>query len=273
MPANIVKISGEYVASRLIARRNDMMRFGLKYYEILNKEVDVAGTDKKELFHIQRLSSDELRLTVQKFKNDQPGDTLYDRIFKNKETNKLYLYGLGEDDAFQVSGEAANRMKVTVNGGEGKDKYLATSGKAGRRIRIFDEKNNQVSTPAAYKARFTNDTSLTNYNRKRFEYDWYMPQFLPAITLMTDFSWCQIHLQKKPGERNRMPGNKALVRRPHSKPGPPISSIMAGSQGLSVSGTSSLMGITEARNMFSTFMAMATKPNFKPMTGRITGSG
>lgn len=180
MPANIVKISGEYVASRLIARRNDMMRFGLKYYEILNKEVDVAGTDKKELFHIQRLSSDELRLTVQKFKNDQPGDTLYDRIFKNKETNKLYLYGLGEDDAFQVSGEAANRMKVTVNGGEGKDKYLATSGKAGRRIRIFDEKNNQVSTPAAYKARFTNDTSLTNYNRKRFEYDWYMPQFLPG---------------------------------------------------------------------------------------------
>ena len=67
-----------------------MMRFGLKYYEILNKKWMLPERIKR-LFHIQQLSSDELRAYGSKIQNDQPGDTLYDQFSKTrKQINCIY---------------------------------------------------------------------------------------------------------------------------------------------------------------------------------------
>lgn len=182
MPSDIYRISGQRISRNLVSRRDDLRRSVMKYFRIINKEVDIVGTDKKERVLINRKSDDEVEITMLNDKKNNETDTLFHRLFTTDETKRLLIYGLGGDDEFVVRGTGKTTMKVTVVGGEGKDTFVSEGATGdGRRVRVYDSRDNKTATDENFKARFTSDTLLTKYNRKRFRYDWYAPVFMPAF--------------------------------------------------------------------------------------------
>jgi hypothetical protein len=179
LPAPIHSLSGDFLNKRLQQRRDDMLRFGMRYYKILTKKVTVTGSNQKELFTINRLDANTTEITIQ---SGSTGDTIYHRIFMEKDTKEINLYGLGGEDQFIYTGISKNKILVRALGGDGEDIYTDTAltSHSGKKPVIYDIAENKPTTPGSLRYKSTTDTSFTNFHRKSYKYDWWIPIILPG---------------------------------------------------------------------------------------------
>jgi hypothetical protein len=183
MPGEIYNSSGNFLYERLCARRNDMLRSGLKYYKKLNKEVTITGTDQPEIFTINKTGHNTTIVTAQALNElRQPADTLYYKIFDHVVTHEINIYGAGGNDQFVYAGKTKNRILVRTIGGNGTDTYSENNliESQGKRTIIYDSPDEKPAAYSNYQYKATTDTSLTNYNSKSFKYDWWIPLFTPG---------------------------------------------------------------------------------------------
>ena len=181
-PDSIAAISGKHMIELLKSRRDDMLRFGLKYYGVLSKEVDIVGSDKKELFMVTKKSKSETEIIVQKIsKENQLTDTLFKRDFLATETKHIYLYGLDGNDIFKTKGKFKGKTKIIIIGGKGIDNFIETKDSISSGIiKVYDDSTNRIQTGKSYQTHFSDDTLLINYNRKHFQYDLFIKHFIPG---------------------------------------------------------------------------------------------
>ncbi|HYJ37627.1 MAG TPA: hypothetical protein VEV87_03385, partial [Chitinophagaceae bacterium] len=135
MPEEVNKISGEYIVKRLKERRNNLSKYGMKYYSVLKKRVAITGTAERERFVVDLDSRNRLSVTG----IWSEADTFYHCVFKRKETKEINIYALGGDDEYDLGGRKKNHFKIRFIGGEGNNSYQAEgSGISGRRVRVYD---------------------------------------------------------------------------------------------------------------------------------------
>ena len=121
-PQNFQELNAKDIISKLKSRRNNLPKFAGELYDYLAKRVDVRGTDKRELFKVERLANGLTKVEVfhvDKERNIK--EKFYDRTFYKKETQEIRLFGLDNDDEFNITGQANNGILVRVIGGEGDD--------------------------------------------------------------------------------------------------------------------------------------------------------
>lgn len=174
VPAEINKYSGDFLTKRLSERKNSLSQYGMKYYRKLNKYVTIAGSAKDENFNIVFLQ-DALSVTGM----DEENDTFYHRVFYPDETKEVNIYGLESKDQFTISGNAKNKFKVRIIGGEETDKYVSGRTGQGKKIRIYDVQDSIDVVGKEYRINRNEDT-LYQYKRDATKYDWYMPFIIPG---------------------------------------------------------------------------------------------
>jgi hypothetical protein len=140
MPDNIYALTAPSIMSKLKSRRDKLTPSVRKYYKELVREALVVGSDKHELFEIDVLSADEVRVRVLKItKKGEERRVISERVYHASETKDLHLYGLNGDDEFMVRGNVRPKMRIRIWGGAGEDSYTVTGPKRmARRIRIED---------------------------------------------------------------------------------------------------------------------------------------
>ena len=183
MPAEIFKLSGDFLYRRLRERRDNMLKYGMRYYKILNREVTITGSDQAELFTINKVSKNTTEITIRDLnKKGDPGTVIFHRVFDHSISKEINLYGLGEHDQFIYKGLEKNKIRIRTLGGEGNDTYQLNCKEkgVGKRTRIYDAASDKPKSSIAYSYISTSDTSITNYNRKSFKYDWWAPVLEPG---------------------------------------------------------------------------------------------
>ncbi|MFB0925378.1 MAG: hypothetical protein QMB65_08860, partial [Vicingaceae bacterium] len=103
-PREIQNKSGQIIANKLKSRRKNLSQFIEKYYYLLSKEVDILGTNKKEIFDVERFMDGTTVVKVISEKRNN--EVLYKRTFKHSETKEIRLFGLGGVDSFYVHGKS-----------------------------------------------------------------------------------------------------------------------------------------------------------------------
>ncbi|PKV75906.1 hypothetical protein [Pontibacter ramchanderi] len=82
MPPNIHALSGEEMARKMIARRNLLKEEAMKYFRFLSKEVDIPGSDKREIFEVEYKENGTVTVSLFKLKKDDSKDRLlFQRTF------------------------------------------------------------------------------------------------------------------------------------------------------------------------------------------------
>lgn len=183
LPPGIDSLSGDFLSRRLKQRRDNMDNYGKRYYRKLSKEVTVVGSDKKERFTINRIDNRTTQVTVQRLSTKEAYlDTIYNRVFNRRYTHLVHLYGLDGDDEFIYKGRAANRIRLRSFGNDGDDRYTDSlnDGHDARRSRIYDTPKDKTEETGSMRYRSTKDTSVTNFHRRAFKYDYWMPNILPS---------------------------------------------------------------------------------------------
>ncbi|WP_210463241.1 metallophosphoesterase [Rufibacter roseolus] len=184
MPPEVFPLSGPEVIANLKSRRDLLPQVAEKYYLHLAEDVDISGSDKREKFEVRRISDDETEVTMRKInKEGEVSKVLYRRLFKNKETEEIRLYGLGGDDVFEVTGNTKTGPMVRIIGGEGNDSISDNSSVKGpvRKTKIYDftGEKNQIAfgTEAEDKTEAFEDVNL--YDRDNYK----IPYFGPRLSI------------------------------------------------------------------------------------------
>ena len=174
-PKEIYDLDGPEIIEKIKARRDNIVSEAISHYEFLAREVEVTGSDKSEAFQVDRLSDGDVHVEV--FKISKKGvreRKLYDRVFTNRETREIRLYGLGSDDVFEIAGDSKESVRIRVIGGEGDD-VLTDSSRAGglRKQTLFYDQTGQGKYTSAGEVRdlTSKDATVNEYNRTSFEYD------------------------------------------------------------------------------------------------------
>jgi predicted phosphodiesterase len=167
-PEEIYKLHGEEVIKKLKARRSTLTSDALKHYLFLSQEVSLVGSDKRELFEVERKDNGNVNVAVYKLnKEGEKGKLISEREFIRDETQEIRLYGLAGDDRFVITGKK-NKIKVRVIGGSGNDEVTA---KHDKRVLVYDLKNEVTLSPEAkVKNRTSREANVNEYNWKDFKY-------------------------------------------------------------------------------------------------------
>jgi len=182
MPAQIAQIHGDQIVAKLKSRRNDLKQTAESYFNIINKKVDIVGSDGRDMFFVERSNDHQTKVTVFSIKKDSSlSAPCYQRTFDHKQTQEIRLYGGKNNDEFRVGGAVGKGLKVRIVGEEGEDRVLDSSQVNGvsRKTIIYDLKNGYRSNSGSETRTITtHDPGKFVYRYGAFDYNKFFPLLL-----------------------------------------------------------------------------------------------
>ena len=145
----------------LLARRDKLRQTASEYYMLLNKFAVVTGTDKDDVFTITQTSSGGVSVIGNRIKDGKKGSVFFEKTFDPNITKEIWLYGLDDDDEFNITGKK-NGIKIRIVGGQNNDVYDIIDSKG---IYVYDHrsKKNTFKNVKGAKLRLTNDYETNTY--------------------------------------------------------------------------------------------------------------
>lgn len=110
----------------LQARRDALPAVARRYYEVLQAEATVTGTDAAERFELTGLGPGRLLVRVFARRPARPDSLLGVQVYDVRRTTRLSIYGLGGKDEFTLAGRLAPGFGVHLYGGAGRNIFLQT---------------------------------------------------------------------------------------------------------------------------------------------------
>ncbi|APA63900.1 metallophosphoesterase [Maribacter sp. 1_2014MBL_MicDiv] len=172
------------IKQRLLARLSHIQETANEYYKILNKYAVVAGTDKDDWFEINRLNDTETEVKVFRNIEDKKKRLFYYKIFSSDDTKELWVFGLDDDDIFEVRNPSNfTGVKVRIIGGHNNDIYRVDNGK---NVALYDfkSKKNTFEKTSGAKVKLSDDYELNTYQPLKLRNSF--NQIIPTIGFNPD---------------------------------------------------------------------------------------
>ncbi len=125
LPSEVYERSGEYLLKLLVRRRDALPSAADDFFELVNTEVDVWGTDEADSLHVSR--SEDGATTVQLFGRGTSSTPYWSRAFGAGETRAIRVHLLEDDDVAVIAGHDPT-VGLYVVGGPGRDALSAEAG-------------------------------------------------------------------------------------------------------------------------------------------------
>ena len=173
-PAEIKGYSVPSIIDKLKKRKSYFVSDVMKYYRFLSKTVTVYGSNKKELFDVERHEDGSVTVKVFKInKQDETDKKIYERKFLSNETKELRLFGLEGNDKFNLHGSGPGTICIRVIGGAGKDEFDIETVAAAGKTRLYDlsAEKNSITGKGNYKDRFSANPKVNAFDMRGYQYN------------------------------------------------------------------------------------------------------
>ncbi len=166
LPAQAQDETALEIKQKLKGRRDNIVKIAGEYYDYLAKLQIVTGTNKDDYFEITRLPEGKTNIKAYRIKKGEKGDKMVDRTFYADETKEIWIYGLDDDDVFEVKGEGSKPIFIRIIGGQNNDTYKIVNG---QKVKVYDQKskNNTVEQNGGAAFRFTDNYDFNTYDYKK----------------------------------------------------------------------------------------------------------
>jgi len=171
-PIEIQALCASQTSEILKARLENLELMARNLYLFLAEEIDITGTNKKDLFEI--FMPNDTTISISRFhlkNNGEKENKIYSRDFYASETKIIRIYGFDKTDRFVIKSRETNKISLFIIGGDDKDEVIYEGNKGPRSISIYaKESPNLFKT---LKKRIINiyDEKELEYDREAFEYD------------------------------------------------------------------------------------------------------
>lgn len=163
LPASAYQIRGEKLTSQMKERRNNIPKAMDEFYSFINKRVDIAGTDKNELFEIKGTPNGGLTITGKKINKDGVVENeLFTKTYEPSLTKEVRLYLFKGADSV-VLNNSSSRIKLRMIGGDGHKSYNVIASK--KKARLYEKENTASFTGETQrlKKHISNDSLNTSF--------------------------------------------------------------------------------------------------------------
>lgn len=170
------------IIAKLKKRRQQLTGYASEYSKVLQRTIVIVGTDKKDKFIISKNNPKEVEVTLIRLKKS--GEELqYKRTISDKNTKEIWIYGLDDDDVFEVTGKAKSSIKIRIIGGQNNDNYKVENG---NKIVIYDfrSKPNEYNIDGKTRLVKSDDYELNFYDYEKPKYNFWAG--LPAVGFNPD---------------------------------------------------------------------------------------
>lgn len=153
------------IKKNLKGRRDNIVEIAEEYWDYFSKLQFANGTDKDDYFEITR-GDNQTTVKIWRIKDGEKADVILDRTYYSNETNQLWVYGLDDDDVFEVKGNGNNPIFVRIIGGQNNDIYRISNG---RRLKIYDHESlpNTIESRGGANFRLTDVYDYNTYNYQK----------------------------------------------------------------------------------------------------------
>lgn len=127
----------ETIKSLLKGRKLNLHAIADDYYKAVNKVAVIVGTNKNDFIKINGLENGDVEVSMFRKKGDMLKNQFHNRTYSPSLTKEIWIYGLDDDDTFEVTGESKT-IKIRIIGGQNNDEYVIKNGK---NIIIYDYKS------------------------------------------------------------------------------------------------------------------------------------
>lgn len=166
LPKEVQDETSASIKSNLKKRLQKLPEIAKTYASYLNETVSVHGTIKDDKFIITRLPKGKTKVIIERKLKDKPNTVFYERTFDASETDEIWLYGLDENDDFEVSGDGDNEIMIRLIGGYGKDDFNITNTK---KLKVYDWQHEKTEFEAKTPAKqFTNLYETNTFHWRYF---------------------------------------------------------------------------------------------------------
>ncbi|MBF4487250.1 metallophosphoesterase [Flavobacterium sp. CSZ] len=169
LPKEVQDATIEDIKKKLKNRKKDLQKYASEYFDVLSHTVMIAGTDKKDKFVINHNAKKSIEIQV--FRVKKEGDELvYTKTVTDSKTKNLWIYGLDDNDVFEVKGNQKSNIKIRLIGGQNNDTYNIENGK---KVIVYDfkSKENTYNLDAKTRTQLTDDYDVNLYNYEKPKYN------------------------------------------------------------------------------------------------------
>ncbi len=166
------------IKSILLARKGNLVETAREYYTILNKFSVVTGTDKDDHCVVDPLANGGVSVSMYRIKNGQKADLFFQKDYNPTYTKEVWIYGLDDDDVFQVTGNSG-KIKLRLVGGQNNDNYKIA--KKAKNVHTYDFKSKKNTYDEAFGGRLH---KIDDYETNTYQFIKIKAsnnQFLPSI--------------------------------------------------------------------------------------------
>ncbi|MGK4567950.1 metallophosphoesterase [Flavobacterium sp. 3HN19-14] len=169
LPKEVQDETSIKIMNNLKSRKKHLKEYAARYYEVLQKTVVIVGTDKKDKFSITRMPGGKTEVKVFRIKDDKEVP-VSNRTYNRNETREIWIYGLDNDDIFEVKGKGSRPIRLRLLGGLENDGYVIENG---RKVNIYDykTKKNDIKADSKTSVLLTDDYNINNYDYKKPKYN------------------------------------------------------------------------------------------------------
>lgn len=158
LPPEVFAATGREIIEKLKSRRNHLVDYATRHYGVLAKDVEIAGSKKREYFEVTTSATGELVVRIYGMNaegniDEQP---FYARNFNPAETKTIRLFGIDGRDTYSID-DNNNAIKLRIIGGKSRDSVIQKS--PGSRIHIYDNRKNAFHTQNA-RYHISSDSSI-----------------------------------------------------------------------------------------------------------------
>lgn len=155
-----------FIKKTLKARRAKLQTISDDYFKVINKYGVITGTNKDDLIKIENHKNGDLELSVFRKKKDST-ELFIHKIYDPKLTKELWVYGLDDDDTFEVKGKS-KKIKIRLIGGQNNDQFKVENGS---NVHIYDykSKNNDVELAKKAKIKLSDQYNLNTYDHRKLK--------------------------------------------------------------------------------------------------------
>jgi len=168
----------EEIKETLLARKENLVETAKEYFKVLNRYAVVTGTDKDDWYRVVSLPDGSVEIKAYRIKKGELAEQIYHKVFDPGYTKEIWLYGLDDDDVFEVD-VPDSKIRLRIIGGQNNDVYNIS--KESRKTSVYDfkAKNNTYDGALGGKVHKLEDYDTNTYGFLKVKAS--QNQLLPTI--------------------------------------------------------------------------------------------
>ncbi|MAP80951.1 MAG: phosphoesterase [Aequorivita sp.] len=166
LPYEVQDEAAEEIKRKLKSRRDNIVAIAQDYFNHYAKLQTITGTDKDDYFEITRLPGGKTNIKTYRIKDGEKGFLMLDKTYDANKTKQIWIYGLDDDDVFEVRGKGDHPIFIRIVGGQNKDTYKIANG---RNIKVYDQKSkkNTIEEKGGASIKLSDNYDYNTYDYKK----------------------------------------------------------------------------------------------------------